>query len=401
MSINRVIVAGVFSFPEGQAASSRILNLTRGFMDHIEDLQIISAYHSEDEKEFQSKGTYKFHDKEIPFMVIAPHVFEGNNANKRIKNRLSYYPLIRSLVDNIVEELKGDENEMVFLYGRSYSFLKLLLKKIKKLNYKSKIVFDVVEPPMIKKSFLEYIKHPFLWESTLVFRKLLPMFDACTFITYKIHEKYGNQDNKFAIIPSVLYQTQKKQEVSFNEDVITIGYLGALIEKDYPELLYELCMELHKKKKIFKLLIIGRYRRFSEGREWEKIFLNSPFKNSIELYFDPNEKTKIKLLDSVNFITLFRKPEPLQAYTFPTRIVEVLGFGKVLIMNNFGDLSKYFKDGENCFLFSSNIEELNSDKLIKANNNESYTKLASNGELLLQNDFSASIKAKKILNLFK
>lgn len=160
-------------------------------------------------------------------------------------------------------------------------------------------------------------------------------------------------------------------------------------------------MQLHKKKKAFKLLIIGRYRNFSEGRTWGNFFLKSPFKNSIELYFNPNEKTKIKLLDSVNFITLFRKPEPLQAYTFPTRIVEVLGFGKVLIMNNFGDLSKYFKDGENCLLFSSKIDELNSDNLIKANNNESYTKLTRNGELLLQNDFSASLKAKKILNLFK
>ena len=119
------------------------------------------------------------------------------------------------------------------------------------------------------------------------------------------------------------------------------------------------------------------------------------------MHFNPNEKTKANLIKSVNFIVLFRKPEPLQAYTFPTRVVEVLGFGKVLIMNNFGDLSKYFIDGENCVLFSSKIEELNSDNLIKANNPESYTMLAANGELLLQNDFSASLQAKKILNLFK
>ena len=111
-------------------------------------------------------------------------------------------------------------------------------------------------------------------------------------------------------------------------------------------------------------------------------------------------ETKIRnLIKSVNFIVLFRKPEPLQAYTFPTRVVEVLGFGKVVVLNDFGDLSKYFVDGENSILFSTKIEELNSDKIINVNNNECYIKLATNGELLLQNDFCASIQAKKILSL--
>jgi glycosyltransferase involved in cell wall biosynthesis len=399
MSISRLIVAGVFSFPEGQAASSRILNLTRGFMDHIEDVQVISLYHNEGEKEFNSKGTFEFYNNKIPFTTVAPHVFAGNDGIKRIKNRLNYYVHTQSLVNLIVKELRGQEDEMVFLYGRSYFFLSILLKKIKNKKYKTKIIFDIVEPPAAKTSFLEYIKHPFLWESTLVFKKLLSKFDACTFITYKIHEKFGYHANKFTVVPSVLYQKKETKEISFNQDIITIGYLGALIGKDYPELLYALCMDLHKKKRSFKLLIIGRFRKFSEGRTWEKVFLNSPFKNSIEFHFNPNEKTKINLLMSVNFIALFRKPEPLQAYTFPTRVVESLGFGKVLIMNDFGDLSKYFIDGDNCVLFSSKIEDVNSDNII--NNNKSFTILAANGVLLLHNDFSASLQAKKILNLFK
>jgi glycosyltransferase involved in cell wall biosynthesis len=399
MSINRVVLAGVYSFPEGQAASSRILNLTRGFMDHLEDVQVISAYYEEDEKEFHRKGTYEFHNKVIPYRSIAPFLFTGTRIIERIKIRLTYYKQIQDLVDVIIEELRGDEDEMIFLYGRSYSFLSLLLKKIKNKRYKTKIIFDIVEPPAAKTSFLEYIKHPFLWESTLVFKKLLSKFDACTFITYKLHEKFGSKTNKQVIVPSILYHTEKSKDVSFNQDIITIGYLGALIGKDYPELLYAFCMDLHNKKKTFKLVIIGRFRKFAEGRTWEKVFLNSPFKDSIELHFNPNEKTKASLIKSVNFIVLFRKPEPLQAFTFPTRVVEALGFGKVPIMNDFGDLTKYFVDGENSILFSSKIEELNSKKIIKVHNIDIYSRLLTNGLDLLKNDFSASIQAKKILNL--
>ncbi len=399
MSINRVVLAGVFSFPEGQAASSRILNLTRGFMDHIEDVQVISVYHKEDEKEFHGKGTYEFQNKVIPYKTIAPFLFTGTRAIERIKIRLTYYKQIQDLVDVIIEELRGDEEEMIFLYGRSYSFLSLLLKKIKNKKYKTKVIFDVVEPPRVERSYLEYVKHPFVWESVLVFKRLLHKFDACTFITYKLHEKFGRKTNKHVIVPSILYQTEKSKDVSFNQDIITIGYLGALIGKDYPELLYEICLDLHKKNKTFKLVIIGRFRKFAEGRSWEKTFLNSPFKDSIELHFNPNEKRKASLINSVNFIVLFRKPEPLQAYTFPTRVVEALGFGKVLIMNDFGDLSKYFVDGENSILLSSKLAELNSDNIIQANINEVYCKLAENGVQLLQNEFSASLQAKKILNV--
>ena len=401
MSINRVVLAGVFSFPEGQAASSRILNLTRGLMDHIDDVQVISAYHKEDEKVFHTKGTYVFQNKRIPHRAIAPFQFTGTKALERINIRLRYYKHIQDLVNVIIEELRGDEEEMIFLYGRSYSFLSLLLRKIKNRKYKTNVIFDVVEPPRVEISYLEYLKHPFVWESVLVFKRLLHKFDACSFITYKLHQKFGSKTNKYAIIPSVLYQSKKSMDVNFNQDIIKIGYLGALIGKDYPELLYEICLDLYKKNKTFKLVIIGRFRKFAEGRSWEKTFLNSPFKDSIELHFNPNEKTKANLIKSVNFIVLFRKPEPLQAYTFPTRVVEVLGFGKVVVLNDFGDLSKYFVDGENSILFSTKIEELNSDKIINVNNNECYIKLATNGELLLQNDFCASIQAKKILNLFK
>ncbi|MEQ6123444.1 hypothetical protein AAON49_04515 [Pseudotenacibaculum sp. MALMAid0570] len=400
MNINRVIVAGVFSFPTGQAASSRILNLTRGFMDHVDDVQVICSYYNEDGKEFKQKGHFQFCNKSIPFIAMAPHVFEGNSIIKRVENRLSYYKVTKLLVNSILETLEGHDKEMIFTYGRSYTFLNLLLKKIKKKNYKTKIVFDVVEPPMVKNSRIEYIKHPFLWESSLVFKKLLPKFSACTFITYKLKEEYGKAIDKFSIVPSVLYSKEKKGYVKFNDNELVIGYFGALINKDYPQLLYNLCLDLYNKEQSFKLRIIGRFRNFSEGREWEKRFVNSPFKNSVSLHFNPSEKEKMELLRGVKFLVLFRKPEPLQEFTFPTRVVEVLGLHKVLIMNSFGDLPRYFIDLKNCIFLPSNELRITSEKLIRSNNNNTYTKLVKEASKLLENDFNSSIQAKEILNQF-
>ena len=98
-------------------------------------------------------------------------------------------------------------------------------------------------------------------------------------------------------------------------------------------------------------------------------------------------------------MALFRKPEPLQSFTFPTRVVEILGLGKLLIMNDFGDLSKYFIDGENSILFSSKIEDLNSEKIIDVHKIEIHSRLVKNGFVLLKNEFNATVQVKKILNL--
>jgi hypothetical protein len=398
MTINRVIMAGVFSFPEGEAASSRILNIARGFMDHIEDVQVISAYHHEDNKGFKLQGDIVYCNKIIPFKAISPHIFTGTNINERLKTRLRFYKLIKVLVRKIINELNGNVNEMIFLYGRSYSFLNLLLIELERLNYKTKLVFDVVEPPREETSFFEYIKHPFIWESTLVFKRLLHRFDACTFITFKLYETFKNQANKKIIVPSVLYPFKKTIVKNYSNEVVNIGYLGSLLSKDFPELLYKFCLELYINKKPFKIIIIGRFRKFKEGRKWENVFLKSPFRESLEFYFNPNEYEKNRLLKSVDFLVLFRKPESLQSFTFPTRVVEMIGLGKLLILNNYGDIPLYFKNEENCIMIPEEMNQIDVNKIFNRSN-KNYKTLVKNALILSEGVFSSSVQSRKILNL--
>jgi glycosyltransferase involved in cell wall biosynthesis len=397
--INRVVIGGIFSFPEGEAFSFRVKNLILGFLDHTPHVSVISMYERNKSLSYKGGGTFDINGKLIQYTCISPFQKESSNFVQRGKNRVNYLLNYRKLANELINQLRGDEEELLFLYGRSFIFLSYLLKLKRKKNIKTKFIFDVVEPPRTSSSYFEYVLHPFVWDSVLVFHKLLPKFDGITFITYKLKEKFGEKVNNGIIAPYFVYEYNSKPVGLINSRKIQLAYLGALIEKDYPELLYKVCNDLFNENIEFDLKIIGRFDLFEEGRFWKSKFINSPFSANVNFYFDVSENEKIRLINSIDFLCLFRKPEMVQEFTFPTRVVEVLSFGKVVIINGFGDLVRYFKHGENAIIIDENTKDF-ALRIKGFCNIEKYDNLVSGSKKLLLDDFNTKVIAQRILNSF-
>lgn len=406
MSINRVVLAGVFSFPHGDAAGARIRDLALGFKKNLHHVKIVSAFINNDEfAEVVLEGTKQIEGVEINYASILPlnKVKATSNFFDRLISRFHYLKLNKQLAARIVKELNGEEDELLFLYGRSYLFLNAVLKKIKRHQLKTKVVFDVVEPPRITTSKLEYLFHPFVIDSVLAFKLLLKEFHACTFISQKLKEQFGGQVQKAVIVPSFIY----KKEQNFNKEIrkpeqgaLKLGYLGALINKDYPSLMFQLCEELFEANINFELTLIGRFRSFAEGRNWEQKFKNSKFAHSIKFVSNPTEEEKQKVLERIDFLLMLREPSLLQEYTFPTRAPELLSYSKVLIVNGFGDFKLYFKDQQNAIIIGTETVKKDVKKIAKYCEPHSYECLVKNSQQLLQNEFNAIIQSKKISDLF-
>jgi hypothetical protein len=400
--INRVILAGIFSFPSGEAAASRIRNLAQGFKELVDDTTVISMYQKEESSVFTGKGEYLFENKSISYVSHTQFIKETSNILERTNNRFNFFFNHRLLARKIVASLKGDESEMLFLYGRSYMFLSFLLKLIKQKGYKTKLVFDVVEPPRSKQSKLEYLMHPFVWDSALVFYKLLKKFDACTFISTKLQMDFGGQLKNHVIIPSVVYSKKLTPNLtkSLNQKFVRIGYLGALLSKDFPEIMMKFCIELNQTGYDFRITIIGRFNSFIEGRTWKQTICDSSFKEKVEFYSNPSDLEKEKILDSIDFLFMFRKPEMLQAYTFPTRVVELLSKDKLIIVNNFGDFNLYFKHKINAWVVSDSSELSIENDLSFFMNQVNYNNTVNESKKMLKDEFNATVNAYKILKIF-
>lgn len=395
----KLVITGTFSFPSGQAASARILNLACGFSNHIEDVKVISVF-GDRSSQTKLENVKRFKGKDIPYKFYAHFDPNGTAWSIRIKNRLKQIAGVGFVLKCLMSEITGSEDEIIFVYGRSARFLKQLLKIRDDRKWNSKIVFDIVEPPQHFSSKLSFLKHPFNADSTKVFNpSLLNRFDLITFISSSLAEKYGDPNQLSHILPSVLYSpliSRGLESVRSPDQTPRIGYLGSLIQKDNPELMLKFMMHLEGLGVPFTLDIIGRFELFAEGREWQERYRQSSIGERVKFHFNPSNEERDNLLSKLDYLIMFRYPDNLQKNTFPTRIVELLEIGKPLIVYPFGDLAIYFKDCENSFIINEDNlptkdtwDGWNSQELINA--------VVAGGEKLLEGPFNASSQAERIL----
>ena len=399
LKINKVVIIGTFSFPTGVAASSRIMNIAMGFTNHVNQVSVMSIF-----------GPLKNNirktlvlNKKINYRYYSLQHFGTTSLILRLKNRLSIFTNSYNLLNDLHNHIDGGENELIFIYGRSSFFCNQFFSFKRKNNWKCKTVFDIVEPPVHINNPVKFFKHPFLFDSILSFnKKNLMRFDLCLFISHELSKKFSINTNKHLVVPSLIYLQRKKNkikslETKFKKNKFKITYLGALLKKDNPELLYDFCDDLYNSNIYFELDIIGRYNFFDEGKKWELRFRKSNFKNYINFYPDPDESKLKVLLSGADFLVMFRYPDILQKYTFPTRIVELLYYQKPIIINLFGDLNKYFKNLVNCFdvdEFKLNIK----DSWTIMTDKKNINRVVKGGNNLLETYFNSTEMTSKILN---
>ena len=401
--IRKVFIVGTFSFPSGQAASARMAQLALGFSDHVDSVKVLSIF-GQSETRPKSWARYE-HREDISYYYITEYDFQGSSPWLRIKNRFLQFLGRNAILDELGRNLSGKEDELVFAYGRSYHFMKGLQKRKSRAGWKTKLVFDIVEPPHSQENFLSYLKHPFALDSKWVFsKKLIGSFDGCTFITESLLKRFHEISKSSLIVPSMLYPSQEglqpvQEELAPVESKkeIHIGYLGSLIKKDNPQLLLDLGDHLNRLGFPIRIHIVGRFELFEEGRMWKSRFQKSAISESVVFYSDPTDSERDKLLATFDFLVMFRFPDQLQKDTFPTRVVELLKANKPLIINSFGDLNLYFEHGKNCIDIDPNklpsIEDWNT-----ITQNQVLKKIQKGGAKLLSTKFSSKVQAKSIID---
>ncbi len=401
MKIKRIVFSGTFSFPYGDAPGERIKNLAKGFTEYLNAISVVSLYGMPIDGNFKS-GKIQVDSKQIQYRTILDSTKQKFTSNRflRMYYRIKYLIALPSLIKETLDNLTGDENEILFLYGRSYLFLNGILQGIKKRKFKTKTIFDVVEPPRLQGGMLEFIKHPFILDSYIAFKCLIAKFDLITFISFGLKNQYEHQVKQYIILPSLSFKanSDSKQVEYRNHKILRIAYLGSLFEKDYPELMFELCQKLYTANVPFEFNLIGRYRQVYVGRKWLNNFENSDFKKCLKFVESPSDEEKVKALRESDFICLFRKPEKLQELTFPTRVTEILSLNKVLFLNTFGDFQFYFEDQKNAVVINDANDSTLIDRIQSAMSEGNYNKILQGGKVLMNEEFDATYNAKKIIN---
>lgn len=399
MNISKITIVGTFSFPEGEAASARILDMCKGLLsrEDILEVSVISIFGFGNRK----VQVINYEGKAVKFQSFTEYIFAGSNTIGRLKSRMNHFLGQSFLIKELRKQLSGDSSELVILYGRSYLMLNKVFKLIRKENWKTKLAYDIVESPQAIPGLGYFLKHPFSLDAQLCYRpSILNRFDLVLFISKSLEEKYRSFCKKSMLMPSIKdfnEGTQIPQRIDFDlNKTVKIGYLGSLIRKDNPELLFKLAEHLDQIGVDFKLVIVGRSRFFEEGKKWISAFENATFSHRVIFKHNPSDEERNETLKQLDFLTLFRYPDQLQKDTFPTRIVELLKFNRPIILNRFGDLAYYFDHKLNCF-------ELQPDNLPTWKEWTSWMEVSTaqqvvnGGRDLLRTNFNAAIKMSQLL----
>lgn len=394
MKIKSVFIFGTFSFPTGQAASARLREIALGFLDHVDSVKVICPFSDSVEAGW---STYRYEDKQIEYYSTSASRYTGSNKVERLKSRYSQISKLNELLEVLESNLSNNGSEAVFLYGRSYHYLNGFLNRKASSKWEVRTIIDIVEPPHTSKKFWSFIKHPFSIDSLKSFNKsILTRIDLGVFISNQLKEDYSQYFKESVLVPSVTYTSTAYNEMEEDVEILRCGYLGSMIRKDHPELLFKFFSELLKRGVAFELSIFGRSSFFEEGRKWRQVFENSGFSDRISFFDNPSDQELNQALKTLNALVIFRYPDPIQLRTFPTRIVEFLKTHKTLILNRYGDLSIYFAHAKNCFEIDEKLD-FSTSQFQKLMIGKHRSQLASNAAQLLNTSFSASYQAGKIL----
>lgn len=387
----QIIFFGTFSFPSGDAAGARVMELARGAVDEGMIVKVVSL--------FGEASPYKWsklshNHGQICFLNTGVSKNLGSSHKERMRSRLHFYRSRTALYDVLQSVVSSHDKTIIYFYGRSYFYLKRLFKIVNNCKSRNVICLDITEPPVAKKGFRYLLKHPFAMDSMRAFSKnVLNRIDVGIFISFGLMEDYGKYFTKSLVIPSVLANTSDNDKIEQDvptlkpKNVLKLGYVGALLPKDDPSRLIWLCQIIEQFEIEVELNVLGKSNYYSEGIYWRSRLNDSSLKNKI-VYHDNVSRSRLdEVLKEMDFNILLRKRDDLQLKTFPTRIIDLMKVKRPLILNLFGDLNQYFTNEINCIDIDSIVDW--SDIINKIQDEKFRNTLAVNSYELLNESFKA------------
>ncbi len=412
--MEHIVITGIFSFPTGEAASSRVRNFALAFKKSSYQPYIFSTTGRHSGARISLKGytLYRTEDDLLYKPLFAPPKNESGLITRLTTSFI--YPFVMFFLGlKAARFAKKNHSKIIFVYGRSY-ILATSLYWFKELFYKeAKIITDITEPPYDyqRNLFID----PFRWQNlfkanirvklldSILFFRNLHFFDLVIFISLGLENSFSDKVKNKIVIPSILYThnrlLQDKKTVSFSK-IPKLLYLGAFYDKDDPEKMFALLSSLNGRFEEYEIWLAGKFKN-KESEYWISKFIVF-FGRHLKVFYSPDDQQLREIISNSSFMICLRQESILQQFTFPTRIVECLAHEKPIISNAFGDISLYFINDINAILINKNVCSdafYFSSILKKYCEREEYNLIIENSKKLLLTTFSADYNVKRILEI--
>lgn len=386
-----VIIVHSGPFPNGVAATNRMISYARGMVELSHNVYILCIKPSED-----IDGPVRNKEVEGNYSGIHFRYTAGTTKRKKllaarvvdsVKGLFNAFGFIRKM-----NKTEGIDVIFMGLNNLLYTYCIFIFCKINK----TKIIQERSEFPFIG---VRNFKQKF---NLFIYLHLTcKLFDGLFVITEALKQyfkKYIRKRAKIMILPMLVEPDRFTDPTDkFRTDAEYIAYCGVLTgDKDGIPILIEAFNTISKKHKEIKLFLIGdtnvaEYSELAAQVSQHNLADRVIFTGRIERDQLPGYLKSSKIL-------ALARPESKQAEGgFPTKLGEYLATGKPVVVTTVGEIPQYLKDGQNAFLAKPDDPEDFAEKLdLALSNPELADKVGIEGRKLVYNEFNYKVQSQKL-----
>jgi glycosyltransferase involved in cell wall biosynthesis len=364
----RVLIAGGFTFPSGAATASRIRNLAFGLRDCGAEVHVVTMAPTLLSPDIVLKGGSPYQGV-IPYQGItyecpggrpAPVGTESQDRSSglRLRNPLwgkpvwfaRAYTVIVPAYRRVARRLAEHRYDLFFAYDRGITRTLPLVRLCRR--HGAACILDVVEIPA---SFdgLGGILSPVYWDWFLGAKVSTRQFDGLTVIATGLEQRFAARGfEHIQILPSIEgWDDLPTPQPGDRSLPFRLLYLGALLPRDAPEMLFETMRLLHRRGLPVQLDVVGRFASSPDGRRLADLARQDPLLQAcVNLVGEVDDADLAARLGAADGLVLLRRDAPTEVCSFPTRLIEYLKQGRPVFVSDVGDVSRYLRHGQDAVL---------------------------------------------------
>lgn len=389
--VKRVGVVCGYSFPQGLAATTRILTYSKGLVENNIKVDIFIFFPTDNKStDFPVYGEVNHVQYHYPHTRIQP-----KNKFLRLASH-GYYCLITIL--ELLKQNRKERFDFVILSADWFRILYTFIPIIRLMGSQPIFIADEFPTPIrvYLKDGIPKLKH-------VLFSIILKYVKGMIFMTEKLSQFYNGIVKKPSFILPTVTDVSRFSEIIESDKVRPkyLCYMGNMeLSKDNVDNIIKAFKIVSNKHSDLELHLYGSPSA-ADFNTLESLISDLGLKDKVFIKGKiSNDKVPVVLANS--YVLLSSQPATMRAQGgFPTKLGEYMAVGRPTLLTDVGEISKYITDGENAWLARPNDPEHFAEKLEYIIDN--YTeamKVAENGKKYILQNFDYKIQAARLVAFF-
>lgn len=382
-----VILGDNFSFPEGDAATNRVFNYAKGFLENGINVHVIcfrSAFNTGDDG--MTDGIHYYY----PF---------GLRTRSRFFIIRRWYKLIKYFRTFFLINSIQKHDKIMVIHCYTQLLQTQLFTFVLSKYFKIKLTLERSEHPLryIDKKVLKRIYANF---KIAVESRLYDGIFCISDYMIRFYEGKGCSRRKLFLVPSTVdperFNTILESPFKFKY----ILYCGSLTTlKDGVDILIESFSKIAMKYSDIKLVLIGEADTQDDEISFRKFVSKLNIEDKV-LFTGKLARTAIPAyMCNAEVLALARPKSIIADAGFPSKLTEYLATGKPIVVTKVGEIPVYLKDNENAFLAEPDSINAFAEKLdYVLSNYQLAEQIGEKAKDLTMGIFNYKYQAKRIIN---